>query len=111
MKLITSLIGLALILLGIYFLGSNILFTTSVDPYWWRGISADASVLFLTSGVIGLFALPKNSKSLGWILIGISILLIFVSSRAILQPTSLWQFFLSVVSLTSGYKLLTFGKL
>jgi len=111
MKIITSLIGLALIILGIYFLGKNILFTTDVYPYWWRGISADASVLFLTSGVISLFALPKNSKSLGWILIGISILLIFVSSRAILQPTSLWQFFLSLVSLTSGYKLLTFGKL
>jgi hypothetical protein len=32
--------GLALILLGIYFLGSNIIFTTHAYP-WWRGVAAD----------------------------------------------------------------------
>ena len=111
MKLIAKLIGLALLVLGIYFLGENIHFTTNISPYWWRGVSADASILFLTTGVLMFFMLPLQHKSLsGWV-IAIGILLIFVSSRAILNPTSLWKFTLSLASFIGGYQLFTTGRL
>jgi hypothetical protein len=111
MRLLSSLIGVGLILLGIYFLGKNIFFTTQVYPYWWRGIAADASILALTSGIVGLFALPRGSKSLGWVAIALGILLIFFSSRAVLSPTSLWHFLIALAAMVGGYQLLTTGRL
>ncbi len=111
MRLILRLIGLALLLLGIYFLGQNIHFTTNPYPYWWRGISADASILFLITGVLMFFALPSRDKFLSGIVIAIGILLVFASSRAILNPTSLWQFVLSLASFVGGYQLFTTGRL
>ncbi|MGK7952100.1 MAG: hypothetical protein AB4368_25775 [Xenococcaceae cyanobacterium] len=38
-------------------------------------------------------------------------MLIFFSSRAILNPTSLWQFCLSLASFVGGYQLFTTGRL
>ena len=107
MKFIFQLIGIALILLGVYFLGRNIIFTTNVSPYFWRGIAADLSVLAVTAGVIGLFILPQTAKLFAWIFIIFGIICVFYSSRAILQPTSLWQYFISIISMMSGFKLLT----
>lgn len=111
MRLIGKLIGLTLLLLGVYFLGQNIYFTTNPYPYWWRGISADASILFLTLGVMLFFLLPRREKTLSGIVIAIGILLIFASSKAILNPTSLWQFVLSLASFAGGYQLITTGRL
>ncbi|GAX36471.1 hypothetical protein [Nodularia sp. NIES-3585] len=111
MRFLLKLIGLALLLASIYFLGQNIYFTTNVYPYWWRGIAADGSILFITSGILMLFVLPRQNKALGWAGLGIGILLVFLSSRAILNPTSLWQFFLSVACFIGGYQLLSTGRL
>jgi hypothetical protein len=50
-------------------------------------------------------------KDLGWIAIFVGIIAVFISSRAILSPTSLWEFFLSLICMTSGYKMLTTRQL
>ncbi|MGL5033728.1 MAG: hypothetical protein ACRC6M_08005 [Microcystaceae cyanobacterium] len=92
-------------------MGNNIVFTNSVYSYWWSGVAADGSVLALTAGVLGLFFLPRDLKPMGWILIGLGILLVFISSRAILNPTSLWQFFVCIASFAAGYQLMTTGKI
>lgn len=89
MKLLVRLLGLGLLLLGIYFLGKNIYFTNNIYPYWWRGVAADISILFLTLGVLGFFVLPRSIKDWSIIAIAIGIITVFFSSRAILQPTSL----------------------
>ena len=52
MGFLLRIVGFGLLILGIYLVGENIFFTTNVYPYWWRGISADISVLALTSGVL-----------------------------------------------------------
>ena len=109
-RLIFFLLGIGLIILGIYFLGNNIIFTTNAYPYWWRGIAADGSILFLTGGVIGLFFLPKEINFLGWGGIIIGIILVFMSSRVILNPTSLWKLFISLVAIVEGYTLLSKGR-
>lgn len=111
MRLLARLFGLGLLFMGIYFLGQNIYFTNNVYPYWWRGVAADASVLFLTSGVLMFFILPRGNKSLAGIAVAIGIVAIFLSSKAILQPTSLWQFVLSLSSFIAGYQLFTTGRL
>lgn len=111
MGLITRLIGLALLLLGVYFLGRNIYFTTNVYPYWWRGIAADFSVLSLTLGIIMFFVLPSEGKTVAWIVIGLGILFVFYSSRVVLKPTTMWQFFVSTASFVAGYQLFTKGRL
>jgi hypothetical protein len=111
MQLLSRLLGLGLLLLGIYFLGKNIYFTNSIYPYWWRGVAADASILFLTMGILMFFLLPRDNKELAWIAIAIGIIAVFLSSRAILQPTSLWQFVISLASFTGGYQLFTTGRI
>lgn len=105
------LIGLTLLLVGVYFLGQNIYFSNNVYPYWWKGVAADASVLFLTSGVLLFFLLPRGNKALAGIAIAIGIVSVFVSSRVILNPTSLWQFVLSLTCFVGGYQLFTTGRL
>lgn len=105
------LIGLALLLVGVYFLSQNIYFTSNVSPYWWRGIAADVSIIALTLGILMLFFLPRSLKEVGWIGIGIGILFVFLSSRVILNPTSLWQFCLSIASFVGGYQLFSTGRL
>jgi hypothetical protein len=109
MSLFARLVGLILIGVGIYFLGNNIFFTTSASPYWWRGIAANGSILALISGVVMLVFLPPRQKLWGWIPLFVGVVLVFVSSRAVLNPTSLWQFFVSFASMTIGYKLLSNG--
>ncbi len=107
MKFLFQLLGFALILFGVYQLGSNIIFTTNPSPYWWRGVSADLSVLSLTLGVAGFMMLPKSVRDFSWILVIFGIIFVVFSSTAILNPTTLWQFFLSVASMIGGFKLLT----
>ncbi len=109
MGFLLRILGFGLLILGIYLVGKNIFFTTNVYPYWWRGISADISVLALTSGVLLLVFAPESIKNLGWTAVAVGIIAIFISSRAILNPTSLWQFFLSLICMASGYKMLTTG--
>jgi hypothetical protein len=111
MRLLARLIGLGLLLLGVYFLGQNIYFSNNVYPYWWRGVAADTSILCLTTGVLMFFVLPRGNKVLaGWV-IAIGIVAVFFSSKAILLPTSLWQFVISLASFVCGYQLFTTGRI
>ncbi|NET60378.1 MAG: hypothetical protein F6K47_30815 [Symploca sp. SIO2E6] len=111
MRFLIKLVGLALLLVGIYFLGQNIFFTTQVSPYWWRDISATGSVLAITGGIISLIFFRRTFGELSWILIGLGIILVFVSGRVILKPTSLWYLFLSFASLITGFKLILTGRI
>jgi hypothetical protein len=106
-QLLTKLIGLALMLVGIYFLGQNIIFTTQVAPYWWRDIPAASSVIAILSGILILLFARPGTRNTGWILVGLGIVLVFLSGGVVLKPTSLWTFFLAFVSLIGGYRLFT----
>ena len=111
MSVLIKLIGLALIIGGIYLLGQNIYFVSDAYPYWWRGVAADGSILFLTFGVLIFFLMPNEGKALGAIAIAVGILLVFVSSRVVLRPTTLWHFVGSLACLVAGYQLITTGRL
>ncbi len=111
MKILVKIVGICLILFGIQTLGQNIFFTTNVYPYFWKGLAADVSVISLMIGTIMLVTLPKDLKNLGWTPVMIGIVAVFISSRAILSPTSLWQFFISFMAFTIGYQMATKGRL
>ena len=110
MRLFLRLLGLGFIIWGIYILGQNIIFTTNPYPYWWRGISADGSIIALMSGILILIFAPRSMKNVGFICVAVAIALIFISSKAILNPTSLWQFCLSFTMMAGGYQTLITGR-
>ena len=103
--------GIALLLLGIYFLGQDIIFASHYYPYGWRNIPAAGSVLAIMVGIICLLFFPRQTGSFGWILLGFAVVLVFLSGGVILKPTTLWQFFVAFVALSSGFQLLTQGRL
>ncbi len=105
----STIFGLALIIASIYFLGQNIIFTTHY--YLWQSISATGSVLAIMLGIGSLTLWRETVGNFGWILIGMGIVLVFLSGGVILQPTSLWTFCVSMMAFTSGYQLLTRGRI
>ncbi|NEQ34367.1 MAG: hypothetical protein F6K04_25850 [Leptolyngbya sp. SIO4C5] len=110
MRLLIKILGLAFLLVSIYFLGQNIIFTTQTSPYWWRDISAASSVLAVAGGV-AMVMFSRQTRSAGWAVLCLGILLVFVSGGVILKPTSLWTLFLALVSFVAGLQLITTGRL
>lgn len=107
----SKILGIALLLVGIYFLGQNIIFTTQYSPYFWRDIPAGASVLAIMGGIISLLFFSRQTGNLGWILLGLGAVLVFLSGGIILKPTSLWHFFLAFAALAGGFQLITQGRI
>ncbi len=73
-------------------------------------MAAEGSVVALMAGILMLVFFPSGTKNVGWISIVIGIVLVFLSSRAILNPTSLWQFILSFAMMAGGYQMLVTGR-
>jgi hypothetical protein len=107
----STILGLALIIASVYFLGQNIVFTTHYYYDWWHKTTATVSVLALLAGVSSLTVWRREMGSFGWILIGIGIISVFLSGGVVLQPTSLWTFLVSMLAFFSGYQLLTSGRI
>ena len=111
MRILISLFGLALVLLGVYFLGQNIVFTTRILRYWWQDISAASSVILLILGIVSLVFFPRETGNLGWAFVVAGVALVFINSRILLRPTSLWSFFAAFVSMIAGFKLIRTGRI
>jgi drug/metabolite transporter (DMT)-like permease len=61
MRIFNKVIGVILVLVGLYFLGQNIIFTTETSPYFWKDISAAASVLAIALGIISLIFFKRET--------------------------------------------------
>lgn len=109
-RLLSKIIGLVLLVAGIYFLSRNIFFSTH-SRYFWRSLPAAGSVLCLISGVISLVYFRRQSAPLGWVLLGVGIVLVFLSGGVVLHATSLWNFLVAFASMTMGFKLLTESRI
>ncbi|MBE9031597.1 hypothetical protein IQ266_17835 [filamentous cyanobacterium LEGE 11480] len=105
MKLLGKLLGFGLMLLGIYWLGQNIVFTTRYS-YWWQMPMAGGAVLLLLGGLWVLFEAQDSDRNFAWILIGGAIALTFASGGVMIRPTSLWNFLLGFSAMFGGFKLL-----
>ncbi|MGL5805407.1 MAG: hypothetical protein ACRC2R_04140 [Xenococcaceae cyanobacterium] len=111
MRFFTKIIGLTLLLIGIYFLGQNIFFTTYISSYWWQDISAAASAIALMLGTILLIFFSRSTGNLGWKLIIFGTVLVVVSGKVFLKPTSLWYFFISFAAMMTGFQLIRTGRI
>ncbi len=98
--------GLLLVLLGLYFLGKNIVFTTRYLPFFWQDISAAGVVLCIAGGVAALILLDEGFRKAGWVFIFFGIILVFVNARVFIKPTSLWSFFCGITSMFAGFKIM-----
>ena len=103
-------LGILLLLGGIYFLGRDIIFTTSYSPYFWRSTPAMGSVLAIVGGIGCLVFARRQTGYWGWGLLVLGIVLVFASGGVILQPTSLLNFVIALVAMAWGYQLLTRGR-
>ncbi len=108
--IMSSILGLGLIITSIYFLGQNIVFTSHYYYSFWQSAPATISVLAIMLGIGSLTLWRETMGNIGWFFIGVGIVFVFLSGGVILQPTSLWTFFVSMVAFASGYQLLTRGK-
>jgi hypothetical protein len=107
MSLLKSLLGIALIVVGLYSVGQDIIFTTQSSYNSWQKIPAAGSVIFSLSGLWVILNAAKSDKFWGWILIVFGIVCIFMSSGVILRPVSLWNLLVAFTCLFGGIKLMT----
>jgi hypothetical protein len=107
----STIVGFALIIASVYFLGQNISFTTHYYYSWWQKTAATGSILALLAGICSLTFWRREMGNFGWLLIAIGIILVFLNAGVILQPTSLWTFCVSMLAFASGYQLLTRGRI
>ena len=110
-RFLSQLVGFALLLAGVYFLGQNIIFTTQAAGYWWKAIPATGSILMVLAGVFFLASDRSSNREIGWILLGLGIVLAFLGGGVIVKPTSLWTFVVSALAFVTGYKFVTTGRL
>lgn len=109
-KIFVQLVGLVLLLIGIKYLGSNILFTSTYYRYSWQTIPAAGSAIAVVAGVISLVFFRRQTGNLGWIFLMIGIVLVFISGGVLLKPTSLWDLFIGLLASAVGYQFLTEGR-
>jgi hypothetical protein len=110
-RLLIKFVGLSLLLIGIYFFGQNIIFVSGYSTLFYHGFPATASSVAIMLGIFALVFFRRETGNLGWILLGIGTVLIFLSGGVIFRPTSLWNLFLAFASLTVGFKLLNEGRI
>jgi cytochrome c biogenesis protein CcdA len=109
-RLLIKLIGFIVLLIGVYFLGKNIIFATHIYPYYWRNLPAMGSVLAIMSGAICLIFLEEKLET--WSdFVGNRYSASFLERWRYLKTNSLWNFFIGFVALAGGYKLLNEGRI
>lgn len=106
MRGLRFLIGLGLVVLGVYFLGQNIIFTTQTAGYWWRPLSAAGTVFSFVAGIVSLTFFGRSGQKTGWFFIGLGMVLAIASGGMIIRPTSLWTFFVAMMSFFAGFRLI-----
>ncbi|MBH8564319.1 hypothetical protein I8748_19365 [Nostoc sp. CENA67] len=110
-NLLIKLVGLFLLITGIYFWGQDIIFASGYYSYFYGSLSATGSVMAIMAGVLALVFFRRETGNLGWILLSIGIVLVILSGGVILRPTSLWNFFIAFTALAVGYKFLNQGRI
>ncbi|MBD2598438.1 hypothetical protein BCD64_20795 [Nostoc sp. MBR 210] len=110
-RLFIKLIGLILLFVGLYFFGQNIIFVSRSYSFFYRSAPATGSVIAIMAGIFSLVFFPRQTGNFGWILLGLGIVLVFLSGGVILRPTSLWSFCVAFTALATGYKLLSQGRI
>ncbi|MBC1236048.1 hypothetical protein [Nostoc sp. 2RC] len=109
-RLWIKLIGLILLFTGLYFFTQNIIFVAGYYSFS-RSLPATASVLAMMAGTFTLVFFHREASNLGWILLGVGVVLVFLSGGVIFRSTSLWNLLVAFTALAVGYKLFNQGRI
>ena len=109
-RLLIKIIGLGLLVVGIYFFAQNIIFVSSYHRYFYRQAPATISIFAIMSGIFSLLFFRRETGNLGWFFLAIGLVLVFLSGGVFFKPTSLWNLLVALGALVSGYQLLNTGK-
>ncbi len=116
MRGLSGLIGIGCFLAGIYGLGRKIVLTTGSSGLyyssgrgwwygWWYGIAAAGTVLLALAGLLAVVFLRGQARWIGAGLLALSGILVVFSGRAVLLPTTLFEFLVSAFLMAIGVKL------
>ncbi|MDB9375139.1 hypothetical protein [Nodularia sphaerocarpa] len=108
-RLLIKIIGLSLLLVGIYFFAQNIIFVSSYYSFYQR-FPATLSGLAIILGIFLLLFFRRETGNVGYFLLAIGLVLVFFNGRVFFKPTSLWNLLVALGALISGYQLLNTGK-
>lgn len=116
MRGLSGLIGVGCFLAGLYGLGRKIVLTAGGGTMyygsrwgswygWWYGIAAAGTVLLAVAGLLGVVFLRGRARWIGGGLLALSGVLVVFSGRAVLLPTTLFEFLVSAFLMAIGVRL------
>ncbi|OYT72641.1 MAG: hypothetical protein CFK52_04285 [Chloracidobacterium sp. CP2_5A] len=109
-----GIVGIGCFIAGIYGIGGKVVLSTGGGGLyysrgswhgWWYGIAAAGTVVLAVAGLLGLVLLRGQARWIGGALLALSGVLVAFSGRAILLPTTLFEFLVSAFLMAIGVKL------
>ncbi|WP_427160714.1 hypothetical protein ACQFX9_03435 [Aliinostoc sp. HNIBRCY26] len=109
-RLLIKAVGLILLLTGIYFLAQNVIFFSGYYSFSQR-LPTTASVLSMMAGALSLIFFRRETGNLGWVLLAVGFVLVFLSGGIFFKSISLWNLFLAFAAMAGGWKLFSGGRI
>ena len=92
------LLGILLFMLGIYLFVRDISLVGQCQSYFcseWQNLTASGSAIACMGGVLSVFVFQQRTTTLGWLLLGLGVLLVYLSGGMLLKPIAIHRFFCS----------------
>lgn len=105
-----KLVGLTLIILGIYSLSQNIIFATKIIDHT-SYVAAIASIFTIMIASISLLFFTKQAGSFGLTLLATGAVMVFLSDGFLFQPNVIRSFCLTFIAFVMGFELIYPSKI
>jgi hypothetical protein len=102
--------GLGLFFFGFWFLGQNIIFSSQISLFTFRGLAAGGSLVLLIGGISTFLFGSPQSRNAGFIMLLLSVVLIFMGGIITITPTSLAEVFIGIAAMIFGGRMITSGR-
>jgi hypothetical protein len=103
------LLGVLLFMLGIYLFVRDISLVGTCQSYFcygWQNLAAPGSVIACMGGVLSVFVFQRKTTTLGWLLLGLGVLLVYLSGGMLLKPIAMLTFIASFTAMAYGHQLM-----
>ena len=108
--MLIKLIGSGLFFFGFWFIGQNIIFTSQISFFTFRGVAAGGSIILLVGGIFAYVFGGRDYKNAGLVMLVLAVILIFMSGVVIITPTSLAEVFIGIAAMIFGGRMMTSGR-
>ena len=103
------LLGILLFMLGIYLFVRDISLVGQCQSYFcseWQNLTASGSAIACMGGVLSVFVFQQRTTTLGWLLLGLGVLLVYLSGGMLLKPIAMLTFIASFAAMAYGHQLM-----